>query len=634
MEKRYFTIGMAGHIDHGKTSLTKALTNVETDRLKEEKERGISIELGYAPLILKEEVFVSIVDVPGHERFVRQMIAGVAGIDLVVLVVAADEGIMPQTEEHVEILQLLGIERCIVAISKIDRVDDVMLELVIDDIKERLTETVFQYAPFVLLDSLSGTGIEELKQTISSELASTQFRDAFGSFRLPIDQVFSVQGQGTVVRGTVYEGIVQKAEQLIVLPKGISVKARQIQVHHEEQQTARAGQRAAINLSGVERSDIKRGDVLVDSKHFLVTDTIDVALQTIGRSFAALKQRTTIKLHIGTSEVMGKIIFFDRNELTQTTDEVVCQIRLDEKIVVRRGDRFILRRPSPVETIGGGWVIQPNGGKYRFGQETMEMLRYLQQGTPEDLIIDALSKFVLLDNKKLMQYTSLDETVLNETLAEGMKTGVFQTIPRQGVSLTKTLAKIKTVILTRLQEFHEEFSMRIGIDKAELIQSISSTYPKPLLEFSLKLLVDQNEIKPVTQFVSLALFDPHLPKKWRNRMEQIIDQLEKDAFQVEKWQDYFINTPLPKLEIAELTAYLLESKRAYQLREDTLIHQVTFEKAMHQLRDETDAFFDLKKAKDVLNLSRKHMIPFLELLDQLGYTKRQENQRYWMEDKT
>ncbi len=634
MEERYFTIGMAGHIDHGKTSLTKALTNVETDRLKEEKERGISIELGYAPLTLKEGVSVSVVDVPGHERFVRQMIAGVAGIDLVVLVVAADEGIMPQTEEHLEILQLLGIERCIVAISKIDRVDEVMLELVTDDIKERLSETVFQHAPFVLLDSLSGTGIEELKQTILSKLESTQFRDAFGSFRLPIDQVFSVQGQGTVVRGTVYEGIVRKAEQLIVLPEGISVKVRQIQVHHEEQQTARAGQRAAINLGGIERDDVKRGDVLVDSEHFLVTNTIDVALQTIGRSFAALKQRTTVKLHIGTSEVMGKIVFFDRKELTQTAEEVICQIRLDEKIVVRRGDRFILRRPSPVETIGGGWVIQPNGGKYRFGQETMDMLRHHQQGTPADLVVDALSKSLLLDDKQLMQHTSLDENVLKETLAEGLKTGVFQAIPHQGVSLTKTFVKIKDGILTRLQAFHEEFPMRVGIGKAELIQSISSTYPKPLLEFSLKLLIDQNEIKRVNQFVSLALFDPHLPKKWRNRMEQIIDQLEKDAFQVEKWEDYFTNTPLPKMEIAELTAYLLESRRAYQLRENTLIHQVTFEKAMRQLRDETDAFFDLKKAKDILNLSRKYMIPFLELLDKLGYTKRQEDQRYWMEDKT
>lgn len=633
MDERYFTIGMAGHIDHGKTSLTKALTGVETDRLKEEKERGISIELGYAPLKLSEHMSISLVDVPGHERFIRQMIAGVAGIDLVILVVAADEGIMPQTEEHLEILQLLGIERCIVAISKIDRVDDLLLELVVDDIKERLSETVFRHAPFVQVDSLSGTGIAELQQVLLAELESMQFRDAYGSFRLPIDQVFSVQGQGTVVRGTVYEGVVRKSQQLMVLPSGISVKVRQIQVHHKEQQQARAGQRTAINLGGIDRDSLKRGDVLVDSEHFLVTDTIDVALQTIGRAYSALKQRTAIKLHIGTSEVMGNIIFFDRKELVETTKDVLCQIRLAEKIVVRRGDRFILRRPSPVETIGGGWVIQPNGGKYRFGQETIEMLRSHQQGTPEDLVVDALTKYAWLDEKQLMQQTSLNEKTLTETLTNGIHSGVFQEVAHQGFSLTKTHIKIKEDMLKKLQSFHEQYPMRNGIGKAELIQVISATYPKPLLEWSLNLLVNQNEIQRTNQFVSLPLFEPHLPRKWRTRMEQIIKRLEQDAFQVEKWEAYVGNTPIPQPEIMEFTAYLLESKQAYPLREDTLIHQTAFDQAVRQLQEGTNAFFDLKKAKDILNLSRKYMIPFLELLDRLGYTKRQEDQRYWMEDK-
>ncbi len=633
MEERYFTIGMAGHIDHGKTSLTKALTDVDTDRLKEEKERGISIELGYAPLKLEENLFVSIVDVPGHERFIRQMIAGVAGIDLVVLVVAADEGIMPQTEEHLEILQFLGVERCIVAISKMDRVDEVMLELVTDDIKDRLSGTIFHNAPYIALDSLSGNGINELKQLILSELKTMSFRDAYGSFRLPIDQVFSVQGQGTVVRGTVYEGIVRKAAQLMVLPEGLPVRARQIQVHHEERELARAGQRTAINLGGVDRTAVKRGDVLVDSGHFLVTDTIDVALQVIGRKFSPIKQRTRVKIHIGTSEVMGKIVFFDRKELKQTSDEVLCQIRLDEKIVVRREDRFILRRPSPVETIGGGWVIQPNGGKYRFGKDTIDMLRQHQQGTPQDLVIDALRKYILLDHQQLMQQTSLDEHTLKETLSVGLAADVWLEVPRQGYSLTKTFIKIKDEVLERLRLFHEDFPMRVGMGKAELIQTASTGYPKSLLEFSLNLLDEQHEVKRSGQFVALASFEPHLPKKWRTRMEQVIVALEKDGFQAKKWEDYFVGTPLPKPEIAELTAYLLETSQVYQLREDTVIHHNAFKQALDQLQKNTGAFFDLKQAKDILNLSRKNMIPFLELLDQLNYTRRSEDQRHWMGDK-
>lgn len=634
MEERYFTIGMAGHIDHGKTSLTKALTNVETDRLKEEKERGISIELGYAPLNLEPGVSVSVVDVPGHERFIRQMIAGVAGIDLVVLVVAADEGIMPQTEEHLEILQFLGVKRCIVAISKIDRVDEVMLELVMDDIKERLADSIFHEAHYVALDSLSGTGIDELKKLIATELRAINFRDAYGSFRLPIDQVFTVQGQGTVVRGTIYEGQVRKSAQLTILPEGIPVKAKQIQVHHEEREQARAGQRTAINLGGVERTAVNRGDVLVDSDHFLVTDTIDVVLQVIGRKFAPLKQRTAVMLHIGTSEVMGKVVFFDRKELEQTGDEVLCQIRLDQEVVVRRGDRFILRRPSPVETIGGGWVIQPNGSKYKFGKETIEMLRHHQLGTPQDLVIDALSKYALLDQQGLMQQTSLDELTLTETLEKGLAAEVWLEIPRYGYSLAKTFFKIKDELLARLQQFHNEFPMRTGMGKAELIQSVSANYPKALLEYSVTLLLKQDEIQRSGQFVALSVFSAHLPNEWRARMEQVVAKLEMDGFQAEKWQDYFIGSPLPKPEVAELTAYLIESGQVYRLREDTLIHRMAFDQALNRLQQHTGPSFDLKQAKEILNLSRKYMIPFLDLLDELNYTKRTEDQRFWMEDRT
>lgn len=257
--KRYFTIGMAGHIDHGKTTLTKALTNVDTDRLKEEKERQISIELGFAPLHEDEEIQISVVDVPGHERFIRQMIAGVAGIDLVILAVAADEGVMPQTREHLEILDFLGIRNGIVAITKIDRVDEEFTDLVKEEILEELKGTVFEDVPFILTDSLSGKGIEELKQLIIHILKEQDTRDAKGAFRLPIDQVFTVKGQGTVVRGTVYEGKVEEGQLLKIMPNGIETRARQLQVHHQPAKAAFAGQRAAINLSGVSKEDIERG---------------------------------------------------------------------------------------------------------------------------------------------------------------------------------------------------------------------------------------------------------------------------------------------------------------------------------------------------------------------------------------
>ena len=629
MEKTYYTIGMAGHIDHGKTALTKALTNIDTDRLKEEKERGISIEPGYAPFQTEDGTQLSIIDVPGHERFIRQMIAGVAGIDLVVLVIAADEGVMPQTEEHLEILQFLGVEHCIVAITKIDRVDEIMLELVRDDIQERLAGTIFDGAPYVHVDSLSGTGIDQLKSTIIDSLKAVKFRDAYGSFRLPIDQVFTVQGQGTVVRGTIYEGAVQKGTQLTLLPKGLKVKARQIQVHHKEQEEARAGQRTAINLGGIDKTDVFRGNVLVASDHFLVTDTIDVALNLTSGTFTPLKQRSPVKVHVGTSEVMGKIVFFDRNELEQTDEEVLCQIRLDEEIVVRRGDRFILRRPTPVETLGGGWVIQPKGGKYRFGPETTEMLQNVMQGTPEDLVEEALTKNILLDLQQLIQQTSLDEPVLKETLTEGLENGSLLEVGSQKFSLAKTFSKIKGEIGALVEGYHTDYPMRPGMSKAELSQSLSGGYPKPFIEYSLNALADQGELKKTGQFIALGTFEQHLPKQWKVRMEGIISALEKDGIQVKKWEQYFEGTPLPKNEVSDLTLYLLETEQIYRLQDDTMIHRNAVERAAAKLKQDTEAAFGLKEAKDSLDLSRKYLIPLLELFDSLGITEREEDQRRW-----
>lgn len=629
MEKTYYTVGMAGHIDHGKTALTKALTNIDTDRLKEEKERGISIEPGYAPLLTEGGTQISIIDVPGHERFIRQMIAGVAGIDLVVLVIAADEGVMPQTEEHLEILQFLGIEQCIVAITKIDRVDEIMLELVQEDIQERLKGTVFAEAPYMLVDSLSGAGVADLKGTIEKSLQRVKFRDAFGSFRLPIDQVFTVQGQGTVVRGTIYEGAVQKGAQLTLLPKGVKVKARQLQVHHTEQEVARAGQRTAINLGGIERSEVVRGDVLVASDHFLVTDLIDVALKGTGAAFAPLKQRAPVKVHIGTSEVMGKIVFFDRNELERIDEEVLCQIRLDEEIVVRRGDRFILRRPTPVETLGGGWVIQPQGGKYRFGDETIRMLQNAMQGTPQDLIEEALTKNVLLDFKELIQQTSLDGNVLKMALAEGVSKGTLLETVTQKWSLAKTFTKIKEEIDGRLESYHNAYPLRTGMNKAELSQALSAGYPKTFIEYSLNSLAVQGELKKLGQFIAQSGFEPHLPKQWRVRMEEIIAALQKDGLQSQKWAQYFEGTPIPQSEAADLMAHLLASGQGHRLLEDTVIHHHAFDEAVAKLQSDTGPAFGLKEAKDSLGVSRKYLIPLLELLDSTGKTTREGDQRRW-----
>ncbi|MGG3562990.1 selenocysteine-specific translation elongation factor [Neobacillus rhizosphaerae] len=626
MEKRYFTIGMAGHIDHGKTSLTKALTNVDTDRLKEEKERQISIELGFAPLYEDDEIQISVIDVPGHERFIRQMIAGVAGIDLVVLVVAADEGVMPQTREHLDILKFLGVKNGLIAISKIDRVDEEFIELVKDDILEELTGTVFEEAPFVLVDSLSGKGIEEIKNVIIKTLKEQEMRDAKGAFRLPIDQVFTVKGQGTVVRGTVYEGTVEEGQVLKIMPKGLEVRARQIQVHHKPAPKAYAGQRTAINLSNITKEDLERGDVLVSSEHFIVTKTVDVAVRVVEDLEHMVKQRMPIKLHIGTAEVMGRIVFFDRNEIKEENGEILCQLRLEEEILTKRGDRFILRRPSPQETIGGGWVIDPRGSKYRFGNQTIEELEKKKVGSPKERITAALIEAKSLPLAELIKRTALDEAILIQHLDNPE----FVFYNGKEYTLQLLINAIEEDIYDRIQEFHLSHSMKTGINKAELLQTMQKRFPKSLLEFAVENGISKGVFNRREQFVFLASFVPHVPKNWSRRTENLLEEMKKDGLKVRYLKDYFSAAGIPENLVFDLKKFLEDQALIVPLDEQFAYHGEIFSEAVGKLRSQTGSEFEVGEAKDILDLSRKYMIPFLERLDAKGITKRVENKRKWV----
>lgn len=625
MNKRYFTIGMAGHIDHGKTTLTKALTNVDTDRLKEEKERNISIELGFAPLYEDDVIQISVVDVPGHERFIRQMIAGVAGIDLVVLVVAADEGVMPQTREHLEILKFLGVINGIIAITKIDRVDEELIEIVKEDIFDELKNTVFEQAPFVLVDSLSHRGVEELKTNIIDGLKGQEMRDVRGAFRLPIDQVFTVKGQGTVVRGTVYEGSIEEGQVLTILPKGLHVRARQIQVHHHQVQHAFAGQRAAINLSGVTKEELERGDVLVSSEHFIVTKTIDVAMQVVSDLDYIVKQRMPIKCHIGTAEVMGRIVFFDRNTIETENDEVLCQLRLDEEIVTKRGDRFILRRPTPMETIGGGWVIEPRGEKYKFGYRTIEQLEQKKVGTAKERITAALVEAKSLSLHELIKRTSLSE----ESLLTELTSSEFVFIHKKEYTMQSIMETLLEEFTDRISYYHSQHSMKPGINKAELLHHFQKDFPKALLEYVLDYGVERNLLRKNGQFVALHNFIPHVPKNWQKRTENMLSKLKQDGVQVRYLADYFKDDGIPDYLVNDIKHFLEEEEKIVSLDGQYYWHGEVFQMAVTRLKSETTSGFDIGTAKQILGLSRKLMIPFLERLDQLQLTVREENKRIW-----
>ncbi|UCZ51611.1 selenocysteine-specific translation elongation factor [Bacillus shivajii] len=626
-ENRYYTLGMAGHIDHGKTTLTKALTNIETDRLKEEKERAISIELGYALLKLTDDLTVSIIDVPGHEKFIRQMIAGVAGIDLVLLVVAADEGVMPQTVEHLEILHLLGIHKGLIVVTKSDLVEEDMIELIEADISDQVKGTFFENADLIFVDSVSKRGIDELRETIQTYLTNVPARDSSGVFRLPIDQVFTVHGQGTVVRGTVYEGEVHEGETLEILPQRQKVRARQLQVHHEAKDAGRAGQRVAINLGGVSKQDVQRGDVLVSTQYYSTTSTIDISLTTAHPLKYPLKQRGYIKLHIGTAEVYGKIVFFDRNDLIEG-ENVLCQLRLDKPIVTKRGDRFILRRPTPAETIGGGFVIDPVGEKYKFGEETINMLALKKEGTPKERIIDMLKKEKGMEVDSLFKSVGIQNDEGKEVLDELIEANTVMKLSNI-VVLEAIAEEMFEVIDEDLGHFHQQFPLREGKKKAELINDLKS-YGKNLAELIIEEGFKTNRLKKSGQYIALPEFKPSFPKQWEKRMNQVLDTLEQQGLQVEPHEYITDRAGLPPEMQTELFHYLLRLNEVMELDEKHMITTKNFYSAASNLYENTNQEFSLQDAKAVLDLTRKHLVPFMEKLDELRLTKRQDNVRIWL----
>src|ERR671924_2225226 len=385
-------MGTAGHIDHGKTQLIKALTGVDTDRLKEEKERGITIDLGFAHFTCHDGTEVGVIDVPGHERFVRNMLAGVGGIDLVLLVVAADEGVMPQTREHLAICQLLRVKDGLVALTKADLVDEDWIELVSEDTREFLKGTFLEGKPIVPVAAKTGQGVDELKHALQALVARVPPKHLEGKFRLPVDRVFTIRGFGTVVTGTLFSGMIRVEDRVEIYPKGIGAKVRGLQVHNASVSEAVAGQRTAINLQGIDKVELERGDVLGHPGEFAPTFMLDAMLQHLSDAPRPLRHRARVRLHLGTSEIMGRVILLDRDILAPG-EEAYVQIRLEEPAIALPRDRFVIRSYSPVQTIGGGMLLDAQAAKHRRGDASLAAhFRLLAEGSPEEIFAHHLKQ--------------------------------------------------------------------------------------------------------------------------------------------------------------------------------------------------------------------------------------------------
>jgi selenocysteine-specific elongation factor len=402
---KHLILGTAGHIDHGKTSLVKALTGIDTDRLKEEKARGITIELGFAHLELPGGIQFGIVDVPGHEKFVRAMVAGVGGMDLVMLVIAADEGIMPQTREHLDILRLLGVKSGIVALTKRDMVEQEWLELVTEEVRDFVAGSFLEGAPIIPVSSRTGQGLDDLRSELSRLAGVVDEKRREGNFRLPVDRVFTVAGFGTVVTGTLLSGEIRVGDELELLPSGREGRVRGIQAHGEKSELGQAGQRLAVNLQGIDLDQAHRGDVAVPRGLFRSTRAVDVRLDYLASAPRELKHRSTLRLHSATYEVPAQVILLDRDTL-QPGESAYVQLRLKDPALLLSGDSYILRMSSPAVTVGGGLVLDPfPPRRRRRNSEALELLEAFGQE-------EYSSTIALIISQSLLSGISFDEVLL------------------------------------------------------------------------------------------------------------------------------------------------------------------------------------------------------------------------------
>ncbi|MGB9616869.1 MAG: selenocysteine-specific translation elongation factor, partial [Desulfomonilaceae bacterium] len=462
-------LGTAGHIDHGKTELVKALSGIDTDRLKEEKQRGISIELGFAFLDLGDDIRMGIVDVPGHEKFVRQMVAGAGGIDIAALVIALDEGVMPQTVEHLDILTLLGIPHGLVVLTKLDLVDHELAMLAEEDAKDLVKGTFLADAPMVKVSSRTGEGIERLKEVLADLARKVTARPVHGLLRLPVDRVFTLKGHGTIVAGTLISGTIAVGDEIEILPAGLKTSVRSLESHNRFEEKAYPGERVAVNLRGVEQAQVHRGDVLTHPGQFKPSYMIDVKLTAIPRTTGGLTNRKKVRLHHFTSEVEGVVVLPDLDSLLPG-QQSLAQIRTASEIVAAAGDRFVLRSLSPSITLGGGVILNPRGVKLK-----ARTIKSFKESYTEDdsSIISSLIRSsgpAGITRQELLGLSGLSAKRLDSIL-EGLKaqSAILKVDASENRLVHGNFAdRIRMRVLRRLAEYHTEHPLKQGISKQEL----------------------------------------------------------------------------------------------------------------------------------------------------------------------
>jgi selenocysteine-specific elongation factor len=625
-------LGTAGHVDHGKTSLIKALTGVDLDRLKEEKARGITIKLGFTSLELPGGGRLGIVDVPGHERFVKNMVAGVGGIDIVMLTVAADEGVMPQTREHMEICSLLGIERGLMAVTKVDLVDAEWMDLLYEELREFARGTVLEGAPVVALSSATGQGIQELLVALERLAEQAHERPREGIFRLPIDRVFTVRGFGTVVTGTLVSGSVRVGDGVELLPEGLEAKVRNLQAYGRSVDEASPGLRVAANLHGVEKASVEPGMVLTHPGTLGPTIRIDAFLAHLTSAPKPLASGVRVRLHTGTSEVLARVILKSRKELSPGESAFV-QFRLDGEAVVLPWDRFVIRSYSPIRTIGGGEVVDPWPRKFK--GRSADKVRYLevvQRRRPEEVIPLFVSEagFSGLTVSDLVSRTGWDRSRVTPVVEKMEREGTVTLIDSESLKVvhSERVDEMKKVILTHLEEFHVNFPLQTGLLKEELKTKVALADPR-LFHKVLSQLVDGKLVQIEKERVSLHDFRPEVKGEQAGLQQKALEIYKKADLKPPTLKELVAKLSADEREVKDLVNLLIERGDLVKVKEGFSFHRgaiTRLEKGLVQFLKENGEITPAQ-FKELIGASRKFAIPLMEHFDQKKVTIRVGDKR-------
>ena len=615
-------IGTAGHVDHGKTALIKALTGIETDRIKEEKKRGITIELGFAYLDLPDGEKAGIIDVPGHEKFVKNMLAGAGGIDLALLVVAADEGFMPQTREHLGILSLLNISEGIIVITKKDMVDDDWLEVVCEDVRNEVKGTFLENAQIIPVSSYTGEGIEQLKTAIFELIdQNTQIKNLDIPFRIPVDRIFSVEGFGTVITGTLIEGRMKIGDPVTIYPSRIESRVRNLQVHSHDVTEAYAGQRVAVNLAGLKKTDLNKGDVVAVPNSMHTTMMIDIKLNILRDCEREILNGTRLHLYHGARDVLCKVILLDRDSIS-AGESCYAQLRLEEEIAVKTGDRFVLRFYSPLETIGGGIILDSNPFKHkRNDPAVLESLHIKESGSDKEKISAALhdysSRFETLDF--LQVQTAIPKEQFDQQIQKLLKDKTAFRVSDNIVIHSDYLTHLKDTAVRLLSAYHQENPLRDGMKKDEFRSKFLHFDDIAVIDKITDSLVNRKFLKYVNGCVALADFEVQKD----DNLEEIEAAFREGGFSPESPDQ--IATRFPKVKnYRQVVESLVNTGRLVRVEDKILLHVDYYEKALSMAKEHIaqNGQITLAEMRDLMGASRKFAVAVLEYWDRRNITKK------------